>query len=94
MLLPIPLATATLFGDPPTAGSFRDAALFAFLAGVVGAAGPFGIWLLRRSGAWRGAAIFIFVFLAVVALSYFMKSRDAPPDRPLGSIELERPQAA
>ena len=86
MVLPIPLATATLFGDPPTVGNFRDAALFSLLAGVVGAAGPFVIWLLRRTRPWLYGAIAILVLMSLLAAYFFNRSQDAPSDRQIGSF--------
>jgi hypothetical protein len=54
--------------------ALRQSALIQLVAAAFFAAGPFVVWLLRRTRLWLIASVVEFVAASLVALSYFLRS--------------------
>jgi hypothetical protein len=47
---------SSLFGDPPDEGRLTNSAINLLVAGAIAAAGPLGVWILRRTRPWLVAS--------------------------------------
>lgn len=66
------IEVSALFGDPPDEGRLADAAFNMLLAGLCSAAGPLGVWILRRTRTWLLAAALLFgaAFIGAALIRY------------------------
>src|SRR5688572_163354 len=63
-----------------SATDFLLGARYTLMGGAIVAAGPLGVWLVRRRRVWLVAFLGLIVLTGIVALKYFVDSLDAPSE--------------
>ena len=76
----IGVGIGSLRGNVPSASSFLLGARYTLMGGAIVAAGPLGVWLVRRRKVWLLAFLVLIVLTGIVAGKYFADSLDAPSE--------------
>jgi hypothetical protein len=66
------------FGEPSTTDVLRTGARLMITATVLIAAGPLGVWLLRRRRPWLMIGLVILAVGSALSLTYWFESLNAP----------------
>jgi hypothetical protein len=67
-------------GGLASARDYLLGARYTLLGGAIVAAGPLGVWLVRRRKVWLVAFLVLIVLTGIVAGKYFVDSLDAPSE--------------
>lgn len=62
----------------------RWASLWVLVAGGIASAGPVGVWLMKRTRAWKIVSVVAAVLCLLLFLSYFVPSFSAPTEAEIG----------